>query len=177
MSSVLVIGICEFILSFLLGLFSIWLAFKLFLKLTKNLDEMHELKKGNIAAGIFLSSVLVSVGLVLFKVIYPIICTFNTCFVRSEPVLTDLFVWLGYILLYLFITIPVSVVTIWLGISLFCRMTPYINEIEEVKNNNIAVAILLSVITIVLAVFISHGLSSLLTVIIPSPSLPQIQVM
>lgn len=49
--------------------FSMGLAIKVFDKLSKGIDEWEEIKKGNLGVAIIIASMIISVGLVLYKVI------------------------------------------------------------------------------------------------------------
>jgi len=159
------------LVSIIVVIISLYFSYKIFLKLTRDLDEIKEIKKGNIAVGLFLASVMIGIGLILFKTIYPIMGTFNTYIIKSDVILLNIAKWLGYMLLYLFLSLSTGILSVWFSIKVFCNMTKDIDEMKEIKNNNIAVAIFVAAIVLIVAYFIGNGISSLLAGIIPNPSL------
>lgn len=66
--------------------------------------------------------------------------------------------------------------SLWAGLRVFTALTKNIDEFEEIKNNNIAVAIFIAVILITLSLFIEEGLSRLLQVIIYQPGIQNTNV-
>ena len=69
----LVSGLVELLLSFVLGILVAFGAFRLFSRLTKDMDEVDEIRKNNVAVAVVLVSMVVSTGLVARAAIYPVI--------------------------------------------------------------------------------------------------------
>ena len=69
------------------------------------------------------------------------------------------------------ITIAIVIV---ISIRLFTYMTKNINEFEELKKNNIAVAILTAVIVISISLLVKESLYLLLETFVPYPEVPRI---
>ena len=59
--------------------------------------------------------------------------------------------------------------TLTLGTRLYMRLNRQTDELQEIANNNIAVSIVVSAITLTLAMLLSGGMETLLNAIIPAP--------
>lgn len=55
----------ELAIALLIAVFSLFLAIKAFEKLTRGIDEWAELKKGNMAVALVLSSVIISIAVMV----------------------------------------------------------------------------------------------------------------
>jgi len=74
-----------------------------------------------------------------------------------------------YIAGFYTLTIVSAFIIVFGSLIFFQRMTGNLNEAEELKNNNIGVAILLAAIMIAMTIFIKSPLVSVLEAIIPTP--------
>ena len=72
--------------------------------------------------------------------------------------------------LYIAIAYLSSVTIIIIGVSIYVHMTP-IDEFKEIKNNNVGVAVIVSVIIIVLTLMSKDGVILLIESIVPYPQL------
>ena len=172
----IIVGVVELVFSFLMGILTVWIAFHWFARLTREIDETHELKKNNIAVGILLSAVLISTAFIVRQTIYPSISTLQT-YAREGFDLLSVLKLLGVTLFCLVFSLVLSLSGIWFGIKIFCRLTRDVDEIEEIGRNNISVALVLGVLIVVMGLFISHGVLSLLSAIIPMPSFENIRIL
>lgn len=175
-SQAIIIGIVELILSFLLGLLTVWMAFRWFARLTKELNEIKELQKNNMAVGILLSAVLIATALIVRQSIYPAMSTWQT-FAHQGFDATSIAAAIGITLLSLILSLALSLLGIWGAVNVFCRLTSDIDEIAEIGQNNIAVALVLGTLIVVMGLFLSHGVLSLLSSIIPMPAFENIRIM
>lgn len=176
MVQAVIIGVTELILSFLMGVLTVWIAFHWFSRLTKDLDEIKELRKNNVAVGILLASVLISTALIVRQAIYPCISTLQT-FAHQGFDAVAVAKLLGITLFSLFLSLMLSLLSIWGAVRIFCRMTREIDEIVEIGRDNVAVALVLGALILVMGIFLSHGVLSLLSAIIPMPAFENVRVM
>lgn len=172
----IIIGIVELILSFSLGILTVWMAFRWFTRITKEIDEIQELKKNNVAIGILLSAVLVSTALTVRQAIYPSISTLQTVAQRGFDV-SNIITTLGIVFFSLILSLSLTLLGIWSAVKIFCHLTHDIDEIYEIGRNNMAVALVLGTLILVMGIFISHGVLSLLSAIIPVPAFENIHTM
>jgi uncharacterized membrane protein YjfL (UPF0719 family) len=59
------LGLINLLIGLLAAIFSIWVAIKVLDKITKDIDEMAELAKGNVAVAIVMAGVLIAVSFVI----------------------------------------------------------------------------------------------------------------
>lgn len=172
----IVLGLFELVLAVFLGVLTTWFAFHRFTRLTRNIEEMGELKKNNVAVGILLGSTILSVALVVKETSDPVASSLQTV-VRGglsvAGVLKVTAIGLGSIA----VALVMSLAAIWLALRIFLRLTREIDELAEIRANNVAVAIVLGCVIIVIGLFLGHGIQSLLAAIIPMPSFAPVQVM
>lgn len=174
--SAVMVGVVELLLAFGLGFLTVWLAFHSFSRLTRDLDEMNELKQNNTAIGVLLASIVLSTALIVRTALYPSISTWQTLLHRGFSG-GDLLVCLGITLFSFFFSAMLALVSIWSALRMFLRLTLEIDELHEISRNNVAVAVVLGALIVVMGLFLSHGVQSLLSAIIPMPSFERIQVM
>jgi hypothetical protein len=87
----------------------------------------------------------------------------------SGPVLAKVAL---YALIHLAFTLLVGAAILGLGLWLFNRVTPDIDEMAEVRKGNLGAALMLSAILVVLALLTAPGLQAALNGLVPFPDLP-----
>lgn len=172
----IIIGAVELVFSFLLGILTVWIAFRWFARLTGEIDEVGELKKNNVAVGILLSAVLLSTALIVRQAVYPSMSTLQT-YARAGFDWLNVIKLLGITFFCLIFSLALSLSGIWAGIKIFCRLTRDIDEIAEIGRNNVSVALVLGALIVVMGLFISSGVLSLLSAIIPMPAFENIRIL
>ena len=168
---VLLSGISTVLLSLVLGVFVLFLGFRMFSRFTSGINEEEELLKNNIATAVLSGSLIFSLGYMMKSSIYPLVQAFFNVLFYSEASLGRALLGFGIIILQFLIALFISIGSIWLGIKGFTWLTRNIDEFEEIRRNNIAVSILMAVIIITLALFLEEGIGRLLQVIQISPGL------
>jgi uncharacterized membrane protein YjfL (UPF0719 family) len=172
----IVSGLAQLILSLGLAVFVIYLAFGVFRRITGPMDEIGELKQNNIAAGIFVGSLLVSSAMIVRQAIYPTISTLQTKLFAGIDLATGATL-IALSLLYISLATIISVASMALGIRIFLRLPRRVEVMAEIAKNNIAVAITLGSVVLVMGLFLSQGIQGLLSAIIPDPEFGRIQIM
>jgi uncharacterized membrane protein YjfL (UPF0719 family) len=170
------VGVAELLLAFVLGLLTVWLAFRSFAKFTRSLDEMQELRQNNVALGILLAAIVFSTAFIVRTALYPSISTWQTLIHRGFGGV-DLLFCLGITLFSFVFSAMLALVSIWSALRIFMWLTREIDEFHEISHNNTAIAIVLGTLIVVMGLFLSHGVQSLLSAMIPMPSFERIQVM
>ena len=145
-------SIIQFMIGLILSVFSIYLGIRVLDMFTKNLNEWKEIKKGNIAVGILLAAVVLSVAIVVESGVASISTTVPT----GAATMIGFIIWLLASVVNLLIGVFAAMIGIYFSMTIFDQLTQDINEFAELKKGNIAVAILLS--SVLLAVsFIIKG--------------------
>jgi uncharacterized membrane protein YjfL (UPF0719 family) len=138
----------------LLSAITVYLAFYLFQWLTRNVDEWAELKQGNAAVGVVLGAMSVAVAIVLRPALAVNTATWdvgNTLFFRV----------LVAEALQLLVGLVLAVIALTLGLYLFTKLTPGIDELDELKRGNLAIAGLLAGVVIAVALMVGQAVGQI----------------
>lgn len=110
-------------------------------RLTPGIDEWKQIKKGNSAVGLFYATVMISIMILVL----PRIEEFLVFIQASLPIeLTAYFLFLT--LVNYLIALLISIVIIFLTIHVIDRITPDVEEMEQLEKGNIAVGLIMSVV-------------------------------
>ncbi len=148
----------------------------LILFVTYRLLQIYGKKKlgltdNNQAFQFFIASVLFSIGFILSGVIQPILNYYRIVSNSDISSFQLILSFIGTGAIYITISYLLSVVITIVGIGVYMFMTP-LDEIKEIKNNNVGVAVVLGAIVIVLALMCKDGIILLIESIVPYPNLP-----
>ena len=78
--------------------------------------------------------------------------------------------FIGYGAIYIALAFVVALIVCWLGMVIYNYITP-IDEIQELKNNNLAVALVVGSIIITLSLLTHDGVELLIESFIPYPEM------
>lgn len=170
-TQIFTIALLEFILSFGISLGILYFTFKL---LNKFIVKKHNVPYKNIAFGIITAGIFISVSYLIASVKEVLVETIRV--MEQNPVFADNLWQYGaqYFLIYLLISVVVILLTNVSSIGLFTIMTKGINEIEEIKKENIAVSIITATLMICISFMVKDSLMLMLQSFIPYPELPSI---
>ena len=173
-ANTILLSLVGFVLSGLVAIlvayFSVW-AFGV---MVRPINYIDELKKKNVGMGILMASVLVANGLILKQVLFPFLSCIRSSMQQGLST-TEIAKVIGYGVGYIALAQCAAMGSLFVGMSLFARLTRGINELEEIRANNIAVAVTHSAVIIVIGLFLADGLSGLLAAFVPSPSFDSIR--
>ena len=124
----------------------LWFSMKLFMILTTEIDEMEEIKNNNSAISIVIAVLIISLAIILS---HPLTTLLNG--MVAPPLVSESlrqpFVNMDVLLeglIELGISIIAAIFIFFFAFKVFSVLTKKIDEIEELKSNNIAIAILVS---------------------------------
>lgn len=146
----IMIGIIQLIIAIILSIASLYIGFAILGKLTKDIDEEKELAKGNVAVGILIASIFVSIALVVQSGVAGIS-------VGLEDAIAGNIYSLIASLVQLVLGILLAVGAIYLALNIFDKMTKGIDEFKEIEKGNVAVALEMAGIIIAVALIIQSG--------------------
>ncbi|MBI4399173.1 DUF350 domain-containing protein [Candidatus Micrarchaeota archaeon] len=164
----LLVNAISLLFSILIGILSIYIGVRVFDSLTEGIDELKELKKGNVAIGLLLGTVILSYSLLVRNSASTVINK-----ITLHMAVAQQFNSLFFGLVDLFLTMFVSIIMIVIGIKLFYRLTQNIDEVYELKKGNTAVGIVMSVIILSFALLIEPTASSMFDKLAPNLTLLQ----
>lgn len=170
----IIFGLLEFFVSIFISFILIFGSYRLFLLLTPRLDEERQLREKNAAVGIILGSVLLGEAIVVKQAIYPVMAVIQIFILGKERSLPNLLKMLGYSVGYVFLAGILALACILFSFWLFNKLTPRIDLLDEVKKNNLAVALFMSLLIIAISLLISAGVSGLTRALIPFPEIGSI---
>lgn len=170
---VLLEGTGQLVLSIIGGSLLFFLGFKTFNLLTKNIDEIKELKENNLAVSILASSFIFSIMLLIRAAIQPSASTLEHLNLTQNDFFTPVLYGIIRITLFFLSSGLSSFIIIWAAMLLYMLLTRKIDEMNQIKNKNIAVALIMAVFVISMALLIEPGLTVILESAIPLPKVEQ----
>lgn len=163
-----ILAIIEIISSLSIGVLILFFTYKI-LKYVG--AKKYGIEKNNLAYSIFMASVLFAVGYMVSSVIQPIISSFRILSNTTEGTGALIMTFMGYGSLYVVIAFVSGISVSFIGATFYTYLTP-LDEFKEIKNNNVGVAIIVSIIIVTLVLMSKSGITLLIESIIPYPDLP-----
>lgn len=146
----IIIAVTQLIIAIILAVVSLYIGFAMIAKLTKNIDEEAEIAKGNTAVGILVASIFVSIGIVVQSGVAGISGGLRSAIAGSiYPLIASV--------VQLILGIVLAVVVIYIALNIFDKLTKGIDEFEEIRKGNVAVAIELAGVIIAVALIVQSG--------------------
>jgi hypothetical protein len=171
MNSTFTISFIELIISIVVGVFTVYLTKLVMTKLyLKKTNELNPYK--NTSYMIFLSGTIFSVSYIVFGIMEPFSATVKLLSAQNHEALGLVFDIAKYLGMFLSLGYLFGGMIIFLAYKLFSSFTTQVDEYEEIYKNNIGVAILLSVLTIVIALFTKSPFIVFIETLIPFPDVP-----
>jgi uncharacterized membrane protein YjfL (UPF0719 family) len=165
----LITGLVQIFLSLVLGILFVYWASKVFQRVTRGINETEELKNNNVAVAILNSAIVLAIIIVVRNSIETAITIFSNLLRNPEAVLITYLktalLMLGHIVLAGIIAFGL----IYIALHIFIWLTKDLEELKEIKENNIAVGIFLSVIIVAIALLLEPGIRTILDALIPFP--------
>jgi len=136
----------------------------------KFIRTKNNIQNDNFSYAILCSSILFSVAYLISDIKDPILDSIRL--VQNQPGFDGNIIFEGikYTGFFLCISIIIISLVIIISIYLFTLMTKDINEFEEIKNNNVAVSIITSVIIISISMMVKDSLYLMLESFLPYPT-------
>jgi uncharacterized membrane protein YjfL (UPF0719 family) len=169
--SLLISGILQLFLSLFIGIIFIYAGFKFFHKKIKSINEIEELKKNNIAVAILNASIILALVIMVKNAVEPAITVFSMALRNPSATFSSFIQTAGIMLVQIIIAGFIAYISIYFAISLYTYLTKDLDELGEIKNNNIAVSIVLGIVIISISLLMQQGIKSILDALIPFPSI------
>jgi uncharacterized membrane protein YjfL (UPF0719 family) len=148
----------QLVVALVLSAVATYLTFYLFQWFTRDLDEWQELRQGNPAIGVVLGAILIAVALILRPAL-----SVNTA---SWDVGTERFLQIMLAeAVQLAVGLVLSVLILALVLYLFAALTRGIDEVQELKRGNLAVAGLFAGVVIAAALLVSQAIQDIMGLI------------
>ncbi len=151
-----VVGLVQLIIAILFAVVALYIGFAVLGKITKGIDEEKELVKGNAAVGIIVASVFVAIALVVQSGVSGLSVGINKA-LTIGVFTADGILAIVIAFIQLLLGIVLAVAAIYLALNILDRLTGGIQEFEELKKGNVAVALEMAGVIIAVAVIIQSG--------------------
>ncbi|MEN6397011.1 MAG: DUF350 domain-containing protein, partial [Methanoregula sp.] len=134
-------------------------------KITKDIDEEKELAKGNAAVGIIVAAVFVAIAIVVQSGVSGLSVGIGKAaslgFLSVGGMLA-----IAVALIQLILGIVLAVGAIYLALNILDKLTKGIEEFQEIKKGNVAVALEMAGVIIAVAVIIQSGVIGITTALL-----------
>jgi uncharacterized membrane protein YjfL (UPF0719 family) len=170
----IIFGLLEFLVSIFISFILIFGSYRLLLVLTPHFDDERQLKKKNTSTGLVLGSILVGEAIVVKQAIYPVMAVIQIFIAGEEKRIPGFLKMLGYSVGYVILAGVLAIVCIIFSLWLFDKLTPRIKQYDEIKENNIAVALFMALFIVAVCMLVSSGVSGLTRALIPFPEVGSI---
>ena len=144
-------GLVQLIIGLILAIASIYIGISMFGKFTKGINEWEEIKKGNTAVALVLAAIVLAIANVIQAGVVGL--TGALVSVSVNAIIAGV--------IQLVVGIIFAVVAIYLAIYVLDKITKEIDEMEELKKGNVAVAIIIAGVLIAVSFVVQAGISGL----------------
>lgn len=153
----LLIAIAQVLVSLVFAMMAVYAGIRIFDKFTKGIDEMAELKRGNVAIGVLLGAVILSYATVIAGGVGSLT---NVVLNVGNATLMGTLTGLVGGIVNLLIALGLASAAIYLALNIFGKITKGIDEEAELRRGNLAMAFLLAAILLAVSTVIASGVAS-----------------
>ena len=150
------VGIVQLLVSIIFAVVALYLGFAVLSKITKGINEEKELAKGNAAVGIIVAAVFVAIALVVESGVSGLSAGISKALALGL-FSADGLITIGLSFFQLIAGIVLAVVSIYLALNILDKLTKDVEEFEELKKGNVAVALEMGGVIIAVAWIIQSG--------------------
>ncbi len=156
----LVIALLQMLIGIGLSIGAVYVSLRIFDRLTHNLDEWKEMKKGNVAIGILLAGIILSIGIIIESGVSGITKV-------AIPGLTINYMLTAFVIgvINLVISLLAAVFAVFVAIKILDMITLDLHEIEELKKGNVAVAIMMAAVLVTVSFVIRGAVVGIIEII------------
>jgi len=150
--------------------------YRLFVRANPDFHMGEEVKKGNVAVGILVATILVSASYILLAGTESSVAMFKMHMLAPSKEKEGL---LGIFMLmaaHLAISMALAVLSISATLRLFGHLERRFHAGKELQSGNVAVGLLLSAVVLVTSMYVREGMSSLSKALTPQPSIGRVQI-
>ena len=159
------LAIIEILSALSMGIFILAATFQVLKYIGRKRYDIHA---NNQAYSIFMASILFSIGYTMSSAIQPLLSLFRILAVKESESFSLALRFIGTGAIYIGLAFVLGVMICVVGVLLYTYLTP-IDEFTELKNNNVAVALVVGSILITLTLLTHDGVALLLESLIPYP--------
>ncbi len=170
-TTLFLIGLAKVAFGVLVGAVGVFVATRLFARLTKLGKVDDELAKGNVAAGVLVTAAILSLGILAQHAVVATFSAMDLAYRNESFEVGMLAVFVIYGFAHVLTSFAVGLLVLVLGSFLFGWLTKGVDELAEIRKGNVAPALVLGGVVIVLALVTAPGLQMALEGLLPIPTL------
>lgn len=149
-------GLFQLVISILFAVAALYLGFSVLGNITREFDEEKELSSGNVAVGVIVASVFVAIAIVVQSGVIGLTVGINKA-LNAGVFSVDGMTAIGVAAVQLILGIILAVLAIYLALNILDRLTENINEFDEIRKGNLAVAVKMGGVIIAVAMIVQSG--------------------
>ncbi len=161
-----IVGIIQLVIAIILAVVALYIGSSVYGKITKGIEEQKELAKGNVAVGILVASVFIAIGLVVQSGVAGVSKGLSTALNAGDLLSLEGIIPIALAIAQLILGILLAIGAIYLALNVLDRLTKGIEEFEELKKGNIAVALEMAGVIIATAIIIQQGVMGISSALI-----------
>lgn len=156
------VGLIQLVIAVILAVVALYIGFSVFGKVTRDVDEQKELAKGNVAFGIVVAAIFVAIAVVVQSGVSGISVGISKASVLGFTSVDGLTV-IAIAIIQLVLGVLLAIGAIYLALNILDKLTTGVEEFEELKKGNIAVALEMAGVIIAVALIIQSGIVGITT--------------
>lgn len=161
-----VAGIIQLVIAIILAVIALYIGFSVLGRITKGIEAEKEIARGNAAVGILVASVFIAIGIVVQSGVAGVSKGLSTAFNAGDLLSLQGIMPIVLAILQLILGIVLAIAAIYLALNVLDRLTKGIEEFEELKKGNVAVALEMAGVIITTAIIIQSGVMGISSALI-----------
>jgi uncharacterized membrane protein YjfL (UPF0719 family) len=157
-----IVGIIQLIIAVILAVIALYIGFSVFGKITKDVDEQKELAKGNVAFGIIVAAIFVAIAVVVQSGVAGISVGIGKASALGLTSVDGL-IAITVAIIQLILGVLLAIGAIYLALNILDKLTKGVEEFEELKKGNVAVALEMAGVIVAVALIIQSGIVGITT--------------
>ncbi|MDD5144109.1 DUF350 domain-containing protein [Methanoregula sp.] len=151
-----IVGIFQLVIAIVFAVVALYIGFSVLSKISKGMDEEKELAKGNVAVGIIVAAVFVAIAMVVESGVSGLSAGISKA-LAAGLFSADGMLTIALAFFQLIAGIVLAVGAIYLALNILDKLTSGVEEFEELKKGNVAVALEMGGVIIAVAWIIQSG--------------------
>lgn len=175
-TSLFLVGLSKAAFGIIVGAVGIFIAARALHRLIGSGSTDEHTREGNLAIGVLKAGSLIALGILCQHSVTATFAAMDLMYSGQSLTLGAVGSLALYALLHLGVSIIVSATVLALGSWLFASLTRDVDEMKEIRAGNVAPALVLAAVMVVLALLTAPGLQTTLDGLLPIPELARDQV-
>jgi uncharacterized membrane protein YjfL (UPF0719 family) len=169
--TLLLVGLAKVVFGLIVGVLGVLLGSRALGRLMHGGHADAAVRNGNMALGVLNAAGIVSLGILAQHAVTSTFSAMDLLYRGHDPDAGALGRFAVYAFVHVGVSLGVGSTVLSLGAWVFGKLTREIDEIEEIKKGNVAAAIVLGGVLLVLALTTAPGLQTSLDGLLPLPAL------